>query len=196
MSYNNIVMIGVSTGGPRALKQLFADLPPLDAAIVIVLHIPPGMDCKIARGLDAVASMPVALAENGTYLRSGHVYLAPGGFHLKLEGNSRIILEEGKRINFVQPSADVAMKSLLKAQKQSEIVGVVMTGMGKDGAEGIRHIKGIGGITIAQDQESSAIYGMPKAASETGAVDFELPLDRISRKLVELFSSRKRTYSR
>ena len=188
MVNNNVVMIGVSTGGPIALKRLFADLPPLNAAIVIVLHIPPGMDYKIAKSLAAVASMPVVLAEDGEYLRSGQVYLAPGGFHLKLEGNSRIILEEGERVNFVQPSADVAMKSLLKPIKKRRIVGVIMTGMGKDGAEGIRHIKKIRGVTIAQDQESSAIYGMPKAASETGAVDFVVPLKKIGKKLVELLN--------
>jgi two-component system chemotaxis response regulator CheB len=188
MTNHNIVMIGVSTGGPIALKRLFADLPPLNAAFVIVLHIPPGMDYKIARSLDAVASMPVALAEDGEYLRNGHIYLAPGGFHLKLEGNSRIILEEGPRINFVQPSADVAMKSLLKPLKKRRIIGAILTGMGKDGAEGIRHIKTIRGVTIAQDRESSAIYGMPKAASETGAVDFVLPLTKIGKKLVELLS--------
>lgn len=184
-------MIGVSTGGPLALKRLFVDLPPLNAAFVIVLHIPPGMDYRIAKSLDAVSAMPVSLAEDGEYLRNGHIYLAPGGFHLKLEGNSRIILEEGQRINFVQPSADVAMKSLLKPLKRGCIVGVILTGMGKDGAEGIRHIKGIGGVTIAQDQESSAIYGMPKAASETGAVDYTVPPDKIGRKLVELLSGLK-----
>lgn len=188
MAHNNIVMIGVSTGGPIALKRLFAELPPLDAAFVIVLHIPPGMDYKIARGLGAVASMPVALAENGEYLRSGQIYLAPGGFHLKLEGNNRIILEEGERVNFVQPSVDVAMKSLLRPLKQRRIIGVIMTGMGKDGAEGIRHIKALGGVTIAQDQESSAIYGMPKAAWETGAVDFMTPPHKIGKKLVELLN--------
>lgn len=188
MANYNIVMIGVSTGGPIALRRLFAELPPLDAAIVIVLHIPPGMDYRIAQGLSAVASMPVALAEDGEYLRSGQIYLAPGGFHLKLEGNSRIILEEGERVNFVQPSADVAMKSLLKPLKRVRIIGVIMTGMGKDGAEGIRHIKEIGGVTIAQDQESSAIYGMPKAALETGAVDFMSPPRKIAKKLVELLN--------
>lgn len=188
MGHNNIVMIGVSTGGPIALKRLFAELPPLDAAFVIILHIPTGMDYKVARGLDAVASMPAALAEDGEYLRSGQIYLAPGGFHLKLEGNSRIILEEGARVNYVQPSVDVAMKSLLKPLKQRLIIGVVMTGMGKDGAEGIRHIKALGGITIAQDQQSSAIYGMPKAALETGAVDFMSPPKKIGKKLVELLS--------
>jgi two-component system chemotaxis response regulator CheB len=100
------------------------------------------------------------------------VYFAPGGFHLMLEGNSRIILKEGPRINFVQPSADVAMQSLLKPLRQARIFGVILTGMGKDGTEGIRHIKAIGGVTIAQDRESCAIYGMPKAAVESGAVDF------------------------
>ena len=188
MVNNNIVMIGVSTGGPIALKRLFADLPPLNAVFVIVLHISPGMDYKIARSLAAVASMPVTLAENGEYLRSGHIYLAPGGFHLKLEGNSRIILEEGARINFVQPSVDVAIKSLHKPLKKRRIIGVIMTGMGKDGAEGIRHVKALGGTTIAQDQNTSSIYGMPKAAFETGAVDFMYPPKKIGQKLIELLS--------
>ena len=189
MVHNNIVMIGVSTGGPIALKNLFANLPPLDAAFVIVLHIPPGMDYRIAKGLGAVASMPVALAQEGEYLHSGRIYLAPGGFHLKLEGNSRVILQEGPRVNFVQPSADVAMLSLLKPLKERHIIGVIMTGMGKDGAEGVRHIKALGGLTMAQDLASSAIYGMPKAAMETGAIDFQLPPDKISKKLIELLSS-------
>ena len=188
MVNNNIVMIGVSTGGPIALKRLFAEIPPLNAVFVIVLHIPPGMDYKIARSLAAVASMPVALAADGEYLRSGHIYLAPGGFHLKLEGNSRIILEEGARINFVQPSIDVAMKSLHKPLKKRRIIGVIMTGMGKDGAEGIRHVKALGGVTIAQDAVTSAIYGMPKAAVETGAVDFVFPLMKIGKKLFELLN--------
>lgn len=189
MNNRNIVMIGVSTGGPIALKRLFAHLAPLEAAIVIVLHIPPGMDYRIAKGLDAVASMPVSLAEDGEYLHKRHIYLAPGGFHLKLEGNRRIILEEGRRINFVQPSVDVAMKSLLKPLKHGKIIGVILTGMGMDGAEGIRHVKEIGGVTIAQDQDSSAIYGMPKAARETGAVDYVFPITKIGARLTELLGS-------
>lgn len=187
MVNNNIVIIGVSTGGPIALRRLFTNLPPLDAAIVTVLHIPPGMDYKIAKGLNAVASMPVTLAEDGEYIRSGQIYLAPGGFHLQLEGNSRIVVKDGPRVNFVQPSADVAMKSLLKPIKNRKIVGIVLTGMGKDGAGGICHIKSIGGITIAQDKESSAIYGMPKAAFDTGMVDFVLSPEKINQKLSSLF---------
>ncbi|MSN24605.1 MAG: chemotaxis protein CheB [Geobacter sp.] len=188
MVNNNIVIIGVSTGGPIALRKLFSGLPPLNAAIVIVLHIPPGMDHKIAKGLDEVSAMPVALAKDGEYLRNGQVYFAPGGFHLKLEGNSRIILEEGPRVNFVQPSVDVTMNSLLKPLQRKLIVGVILTGMGRDGSEGIRYVKTLGGITIAQDQESSAIYGMPKAAVATGAVDYIFPPVKIGKKLVELLN--------
>lgn len=184
----NIVMIGISTGGPVVLRQLLAMLPVLDAAVIIVLHIPPGMDGKIAGNLDVLAAMPVRLAGHGEPIRPGHVYLAPGGFHLSLEGNSRIVLDDGPRVNFVQPSADVAMKSLLKPiKRQVKIVGIVMTGMGKDGAAGIRHIKEIGGTTMAQNKASCAIYGMPKAAVDTGAVDFEATPLAIGERLVELF---------
>lgn len=187
MFNNRIVIIGVSTGGPMVLKRIFAGMPPLNAAVVIVLHIKPGMDRLVARGLDAVASMPVSLAQNGEFLEAGRIYFAPGGSHLVLEGNRRIILREGERVNFVQPSADVAMKSLTRPLR-GKIVGVILTGMGKDGAAGIRHIKDIGGITIAQDQQSSSIYGMPKAASQTGAVDFIFSPERISEKIVELMN--------
>jgi two-component system, chemotaxis family, protein-glutamate methylesterase/glutaminase len=185
MSSLNLVMIGVSTGGPMTLKELFSALPPLNAAFVIVLHITPEMDYRIAQGLDASAAMPVALARDGDFLKAGKVYLAPGGFHLKLDGNHRICLCEGARVNYVQPSIDVAMQSLLRPVS-GEVIGIIMTGMGKDGAEGLRHVKQIGGTTLAQDQKSSVIYGMPKAALETGAVDFVLPPQGIAAKLIEL----------
>jgi len=187
MSNQNVVIIGVSTGGPRALKQMFTDLPPLNAAIIVVLHISPGMDRMIARGLDAVSSMPVALAADGEYIRTGQIFLAPGGTHLSLEGNHRIVLHTGDRINFVQPSVDVAMNSLSRSH-HGKIVGIVLTGMGKDGAEGIRHIKQIGGITLTQDQASSAIFGMPRAALQTGAIDFVLSPQKIGRKLLALLN--------
>jgi len=185
MSSKNVVMIGVSTGGPSTLKELFNEIPPLNAAFVIVLHITPEMDYRIAQGLDASASMPVALARDGEFLKAGNVYLAPGGFHLKLDGNHRVSLCEGARVNYVQPSVDVAMLSLTRPIVGA-VIGVILTGMGKDGAEGLRHVKRIGGTTLAQDQKSSVIYGMPKAALETGAVDFVLPPRGIAAKLIEL----------
>jgi two-component system chemotaxis response regulator CheB len=184
----NLIVIGVSTGGPMTLKQIFADRRPLEAAVVVVLHIAPGMDRLIARGLAAVSSMPVSLAKHGEPLEKGHIYLSPGGFHLTLDGNRRIVLSEGARVNYVQPSADVAMKSIMKP-KHAVVIGVILTGMGKDGADGIRHIKSIGGITIAQNKETSAIFGMPKAAAQTGAVDFVLPKERIWKKLAELLKA-------
>jgi two-component system, chemotaxis family, protein-glutamate methylesterase/glutaminase len=187
MSVQNLVVIGVSTGGPMTLKELFGELPPLKAAFLIVLHITAQMDFRIAQGIDQVASMPVTLARDGEFLKPGRVYLAPGGYHLKLEGNQKVALLEGARVNFVQPSVDVTMQSLSRPLR-SRVIGVILTGMGKDGADGIVHLKRIGGITMAQDQKSSTIYGMPKAAVQTGAVDYVLPPKKIAAKLVELLS--------
>ncbi|MBJ6800981.1 CheB methylesterase domain-containing protein [Geomonas propionica] len=187
MTSRNLVVIGVSTGGPLTLKALFKELPPLDAAFLIVLHITPQMDYRIAQGLGAAASMPVKLAEDGEFLKRGHVYMAPGGLHLQLTGNNRVVLCEGPRVNYVQPAADVTMLSLSRPLK-GKLIGIVLTGMGRDGADGIKHIHDIGGITIAQDQQSSTIYGMPKAAAQTGAVDYVLPPKKIAGKLMELLA--------
>ena len=189
MSSKHLVMIGVSTGGPLTLKALFSEIPLLNASFVVVLHITPEMDYRIAESIDASASMPAALARDGEFLKPGNIYLAPGGFHLKLEGNHRVALCEGARVNYVQPSVDVAMLSLTRPLTGS-LTGIILTGMGKDGAEGLRHIKNIGGTTMAQDQKSSVIYGMPKAALETGAVDFVLSPKEIAAKLVQLLGNR------
>lgn len=188
MSRRNLVVIGVSTGGPLTLRALFRELPPLDAAFLVVLHITPQMDYRIAQGLATAAAMPVGLAQDGEFLRSGNIYLAPGGFHLQLDGNQRVALVEGARVNYVQPAVDVTMLSLTRQLGGGTLVGIVLTGMGKDGAEGIRHVKQIGGITMAQDQQSSTVYGMPKAAAMTGAVDYVLPPKKIAAKLVELLA--------
>ncbi|HJV35000.1 CheB methylesterase domain-containing protein [Geomonas sp.] len=186
MNGRNLVVIGISTGGPFTLKDLFSRLPRLPAAFLVVLHITPEMDYRIAMGLDAAANMPVALAQHGERLKGGHVYLAPGGLHLQLEGNQRVKLCDGPRVNYVQPSVDVTMLSLGRSFNGGKLIGAIMTGMGKDGAEGILHMKKIGGVTFAQDEASSTIYGMPKAAVETGAIDFVLPPARMADKLVEL----------
>jgi len=184
MRNRNLVVIGVSTGGPLTLKALFAELPPLDAAFLIVLHISADMDYRIAQGIAVSASMPVALAADGGFLKPRHIFLAPGGYHLALEGNHRFVLFEGPRVNYVLPSVDVTMQSITR-MNGGELIGIILTGMGKDGAEGLRHIKEVGGMTIAQDQKSSVIYGMPKAALQTGAVDHVLSPKAIAAKLVE-----------
>lgn len=186
MLSSNIVVIGSSTGGLKVLEELFPRLPVLKAAVVIIQHITPLVDQAFVTSLARVSKMPVSLACEGQYLQEGLVYLAPGGMHLNLVRNRGIHLYTGEKVNSVCPSIDVSMKSLIHPIL-GRIAGVILTGMGCDGAAGIAHIKQIGGITIAQDQKTSVIYGMPKAAAETGKIDFILSTNRIADKLRELF---------
>ena len=186
MPCTNIVVIGSSTGGLKVLEDMFPRLPVLKTAIVIIQHITPLIDQAFVTSLARVSKMPVSLARTGQNLQEGQVFLAPGGFHLNLVRNQSIHLYTGEKVNSVCPSIDVAMNSLTPPNG-CRLAGIILTGMGCDGAAGISHIKQIGGITIAQDQKTSVIYGMPKAAAETGKIDFILPTDRIADKLREFF---------
>lgn len=168
------------------LEEMFPRLPILKAAVVIVQHITPLVDQSFVTSLARVSKMTVSLAREGTIIQPGQVYLAPGGMHLTLIRNSVVHLHDGEKVNSVRPSIDVAMKSV-STQAGSRVAGVILTGMGADGAVGISHIKQLGGVTIAQDQKTSVIYGMPRAAAETGCMDFILPTDRIADKMKELF---------
>lgn len=182
----NLVLIGSSTGGLKVLEELFLRLPILKAAVVIIQHITPVVDQSFVTSLARVSKMPIFLAQEGTNIQPGRVYLAPGGVHLTLVRNSLVHLHDGEKVNSVRPSVDVALKSVA-SPVGIRIAGVILTGMGSDGAAGISHIKQLGAITIAQDQKTSVIYGMPKAAAETGRVDFVLPTERIADKLKDLF---------
>lgn len=182
----NLVLIGSSTGGLKALEELMPHVSVLRAAVFIIQHITPQVDRSFAASIARVASMPVSLAEDGLSIQAGQIYLAPGGVHTTLTMNRIFHSNTGEKVNSVRPSVDVAMKSVT-APVGIKLAGVILTGMGCDGAAGISHIKQLGGITIAQDQHSSTIYGMPKAAIETGKVDFILPTGRIADKITELF---------
>jgi two-component system chemotaxis response regulator CheB len=182
---DNIIVIGASTGGPKVLFEIFSKLPPVNAAVLIVQHIIPRYDANFAACLNSMANMKVVLAGDGNVLEKGTVFVAPAGVHLSLEQNTYITLLQGKKVNYCCPSIDVAMKSLVKTGTGT-IVGIVLTGMGKDGAHGITHIKKIGGLTIAQDKASSVIYGMPMEARATGNIDYVLSASDIGQKLVEL----------
>jgi two-component system chemotaxis response regulator CheB len=186
MASVNLVVIGSSTGGLKVLEELFPRLPVLRAAVIIVQHITPMIDQAFVTSLARVSKMPVNLAHEGQVLREGEVLLAPGGVHLMLVHNTSLHLQVGEKVNSVCPSIDVTMKTLIHPFN-GRVAGIILTGMGCDGAEGISHIKHIGGVTIAQDQKTSVIYGMPKAAAETGKIDFILSTDRIADKLRELF---------
>lgn len=185
MRPHKIVIIGSSAGGPRILRELFTGIPFLNGSIVIVQHMPKFVNESLSDHLNRCTDMMVSVAQDGDRLEKGSVYVAPSEVHFELVNNQRIRLFNGEKVNFTRPSVDVAMKSL-KHEPGLDFMGVILTGMGRDGAEGISHIKNIGGITIAQDKETCAVYGMPKEAFETGNVDWVLKPERIKDKLIEL----------
>jgi len=187
---NTLIIIGSSTGGPKVLNEMFSTLPVLDASIVIVQHVPTYFDKAIAERLDDISKITVKLAEDGEALRAGTAYMAPALKHLRLAGNSRISLSQDAKVNCCCPSVDVAMKSISK-NFTGTLVGVVLTGLGRDGAAGIEHIKDLGGTTIAQDERSSVIFGMPKSAIATGKVDNVLPPEKICEMLTRIVGAIK-----
>jgi two-component system chemotaxis response regulator CheB len=184
LKLKKIVVIASSTGGPQALRQIIPKIPKnFPGAIIIVQHISKGFTRPLAERLDKVSEITVKEAEDQENLEKGVAYIAPYGVHLGIK-DSKIALKEGKRIQGVIPSADYTMKSVAK-KFDADSVGVVLTGMGKDGANGIEEIKRKKGRVIVQDRASSVIFGMPKAALMTGSVDKVVGLDRITEVLVK-----------
>lgn len=188
---SNILVIGSSTGGPKLLNSIFSVLPVLDAAVLVVQHVPPRFDMAIAERLNGLSKMPVKLAESGDMLEHGKGFFAPANKHIEVFNNRSIRLLERDSLKEPStcccPSIDVTMKSLKKI-KSGKIVGVVLTGMGSDGAEGIVHIKGLGGTTIAQDEASCVVFGMPRAAIATMKVDHVLPGDKVAGMLEKILT--------
>lgn len=173
--------IGASVGGPQALAAVLGGLPAdLPLPVLIVQHMADGFGHSLVQWLDRTVAVPVALAEDGEALRPG-AWLAPDGAHLRLVRTLRFSLDRTTVHGSHRPSFDVLLESLADALGAAA-VGVVLTGMGRDGAEGIQAIAGAGGLTIAQDEESSAVFGMPAAAIESGAAEV-LPLERIAARL-------------
>jgi two-component system chemotaxis response regulator CheB len=167
-----IIAIAVSTGGPGALREFFHRLGRLDACILLVQHMPRFINQSICRTLDAATAMDVRLAEPDDTLEPGRVLVAPSDVHMGVQDNRRIRLQPGPKVNYVRPAADVMFHSLI-ARGGDELIAVVMTGLGRDGAAGLAHVKQIGGVTYAQDEATSTIYGMPGSAVATGQVDYE-----------------------
>ena len=181
----NCVVIASSTGGPMALCQLCSGLPAnFPVPILLVQHNTSGFDKGFVQWLDGYAHLKIQLAEDGIFPSKGHLYVAPTDKHMVI-GESGISLIDSEPVNNQKPAADILFKSAVE-QYRNSLVSVVLTGMGTDGAEGTKIVKQAGGITIAQDEASSMIYGMPQAAAETGCVDMILPLNDIAQRLVFL----------
>jgi two-component system chemotaxis response regulator CheB len=190
------VVIASSTGGPKALAGFFSFLPgTFSVPIVLVQHNSSGFDKSFAQWLSDQTPLNVKVAEEGEVPKAGTVYLSQTDKHLELKRSSSKNSNTGEDVilcynndlpeNNQKPAADVLFRTAAESLKES-VISVVLTGMGSDGAEGTKKIHEMGGITIAQDEMSSLIYGMPKAAAETGCVDMVLPLDMIADELVKL----------
>jgi two-component system, chemotaxis family, protein-glutamate methylesterase/glutaminase len=181
-----VLVIAVSTGGPAALSRV---IPALQAdikfSVIIVQHMPAKFTATLSERLNALSAVSVREARDGDRPIAGVVFVAPGDRHLEVTERGFLRLGDGAPVNGCRPSADVTMAGAARAFGQRAI-GLVMTGMGRDGAAGLAAIRRGEGVTLAQDQASSVIYGMPKAAVDAGVVDEVLPLDRIARRLQEL----------
>jgi len=189
-----MLAVGASTGGPRALGYLLRRLPAdLPAAVLIVQHMPANFTNSFAQRLNQRSPLHVAEAQDGQEIRVGSAYVAPGGIHMAVEkerGRPIIRLQDTEPVNSVRPSADVMMISVARLNGSCSM-GVVLTGMGSDGAEGLAQIKAAGGLTLAQDKESSTIFGMPRAAIERGVVDGVLSLSKMPRAIVTAMQEAK-----
>ncbi len=174
------VVIAASTGGPTALQEVVSGLPAgFPAAVVIVQHIPRGFTKSLSERLDARSAIPVREARDGEPVEPGAILIAPAGIHSRLARRSGVVtvrLEEEPRSSLHRPSADVVMASAADVYG-AHTVGVVLTGMGSDGTQGLRAIRAAGGLTVAESEETAVIYGMPKAAVDAGVVERSVPLD-------------------
>ena len=189
------VAIAASTGGPRALADVIPNLPDdLDAAVFLVQHMPPGFTRSLAARLDGMSRLRVTEAQEGESIENNHVYLAPGGRHMRVAqapGGPRIlVLDDGPTIWGVKPAADPLFQSVA-THFGRQSVGVVLTGMGRDGADGLQSIRSAGGAGIVQDKGTSTIYGMPHAALVRAGADQVAALGDVAGAVVQHLDARR-----
>ena len=190
-STEKIVTIGASTGGVEAVNQILQTMPPDAPAILVTLHMPENFTASFAKRLNTVCAIQVAEASDGQRVLPGHAYIAPGSTHLRLgrSGANYVCIVRGKeRVSGHRPSVDVLFHSTAEAAGKNAI-GVILTGMGKDGAEGLLAMRHNGASTLGQDEESCVVYGMPKVALERGAVEAEVPLTKIAQEILRRCST-------
>jgi two-component system chemotaxis response regulator CheB len=181
-----LVVIACSTGGPKALARILPSLPgDMPAGIIIVQHMPAGFTASLAGRLDLLSKVRVTEAKEGEQLCAGHAFVAPGNFHLRIRPGGRLHLSSAPNVNNVRPAADVTMKDAAEIYK-GKVIGVVLTGMGLDGAAGGAAIRAAGGVTIAQHKSTCIVDGMPAALIDSGNADYIVPLSRIVREILDL----------
>lgn len=186
------VIVGASTGGPKIIEELFAQLPrTLEAKLLVVQHMPATFTARLADRLDSISNYAVREAIDGDRIGPGEALVAPGDYHLEVaknaDGHLDVRLQDGEPIHGVCPAIDVTMESAAR-RVSDPLAGVVLTGMGKDGASGIEAIKRAGGRTIAQDEETSPVFGIPGHAIETGCIDTVVSADSVVDTIVEAFT--------
>lgn len=182
----DIILIGASTGGPNAIEKIITEITEdLNVSILIVQHMPSGFTKTFAERLNKKCQLEVLEAKDGMRIEKKKIYIAPGGYHMIVEKSGTIGLNTEDSIWGVRPAVD---KLFISASRiyGNRIISVILTGMGRDGAEGTVVVKSNGGTTISQDEKSSVIYGMPKCAYETGCVDYVFPLKDIASKIKTL----------
>lgn len=184
-----VVAIGTSTGGPRALQEVITKIPAhFPAGILIVQHMPPGFTKSLAERLNTLSAIEVKEAEDGDIVRPGLALIAPGDYHMRVERgpNQRVQVKISQEpaVNSHRPSVDPMMKSVAEIYHRNA-VGVILTGMGTDGSQGIKKIKERGGYTIAEDQSTAVVYGMPRAAVELGVVDKVTALPMVANEIIQ-----------
>ena len=182
-----IVAVGASTGGTEAIRELLERLPPESPAFVITQHMPPGFTRSFAQRLNGLCRIRVKEAEHGERILPGHAYIAPGDRHLEVGrsgANYVALLSDGPLVNRHKPSVEVLFNSVAK-QLGANAVGVMLTGMGKDGAVAMGNMRRAGAYNIAQDEKTCVVFGMPREAIHVGAVDEVLPLPKIAARVLE-----------
>ncbi|MDM8533452.1 chemotaxis response regulator protein-glutamate methylesterase [Clostridiaceae bacterium HSG29] len=185
---SRMIVIGASTGGTNALKEIITSLPKDFPPIVIVQHMPPVFTNLYAKRLNKDSKLNVVEAENGQIIEPNNVYIAPGGFQMEIKKSRKgyyLSINDGENVNGHKPSVDVMFNSVCENVKE-DVIGVILTGMGKDGAYGLLNLRNNGAKTIGQDKKTSIVYGMPKVAYEIGAVEIQKPLSEIPNTLFKL----------
>jgi two-component system, chemotaxis family, protein-glutamate methylesterase/glutaminase len=189
-----VIVIGASTGGPQAMPIVLKGLMPAirHMPVFIALHIPPQFTATIAEQIERATGLPTHTARHGEEVMNGHIYISPGNLHLavvRLSQSAVIVLSDAPPENFCKPSVDVLFRTAALAYG-ADVIGIILTGMGSDGLLGSRAIVEAGGVVIAQDAASSAVWGMPRSVVQEGLAHAVLPLDSIGPAVCRLLSPR------